>query len=271
MGYSVNMNYLYGQVFEDYSDHNLRRLSGEIPEKESSKAVNSLIKDRVFNDAKILEVGCSVGHIVRTLSKLNCNLTYFGIDIDEYAIQKGKGYFQNNNFEGISSVTLANEQAEKLPFPDNSFDGIISLNVLEHLKEPTTAINEFVRCASKFVLIRTLLSDQTFIVQEVRNKSHSALGYSHLKLPDVVDELDHEGKPKVFIYQNVYSKDLIEGLAVKNRAIKAFQIFEDDMYSQEAFDLDSTLSALPRATKVIGGKQVRGLFVDTNYWIILEK
>lgn len=271
MRYSFSMNYLYGQVFEDYGDHNLRRLSGEIPEKESSKAVNSLIKNRVFKDAKILEVGCSVGHIVRSLSKLDCNLTYFGVDIDEYAIKKGKKYFQNNSFEGISSVTLSIEEAEKLPFPDNSFDGIISLNVLEHLKEPSMAINEFVRCASKFVLIRTLLSDQTFIVQEVRNKSHSTLGYAHLELPDAIDELDPEGNPKVFIYQNVYSKDLIEGLAVKNRQIKSFQIFEDEMYSQEAFDLDNKHTALPRATQVIGGKQVRGLFIDTNYWIILEK
>lgn len=271
MRYSFSMNYLYGQVFEDYGDHNLRRLSGEIPEKESSKAVNSLIKNRVFKDAKILEVGCSVGHIVRSLSKLDCNLTYFGVDIDEYAIKKGKKYFQDNSFEGISSVTLSIEEAEKLPFPDNSFDGIISLNVLEHLKEPSMAINEFVRCASKFVLIRTLLSDQTFIVQEVRNKSHSTLGYAHLELPDAIDELDPEGNPKVFIYQNVYSKDLIEGLAVKNRQIKSFQIFEDEMYSQEAFDLDNKHTALPRATQVIGGKQVRGLFIDTNYWIILEK
>ena len=48
-------------------------------------------------------------------------------------------------------------------------------------------------------------------------------------------------------------------------------IFEDDMFDQKAFDLDNKVSSLPRITKVINGKQVRGLFIDTNYWITVEK
>jgi len=43
------------------------------------------------------------------------------------------------------------------------------------------------------------------------------------------------------------------------------------MFDQNAFDLDNSMSNLPRATKVINGKQVRGLFIDTNYWIVIEK
>ena len=47
------------------------------------------------------------------------------------------------------------------------------------------------------------MSDQTFIVKEVRNSTHDGLGYSHLDLPSPSDELDELGNPKVFIYQNV--------------------------------------------------------------------
>ena len=75
------MNYLLGQVFEDYSAHNLERLLGIKPEKESSKAVVNLIEPIVNKGTTILEVGCSVGHLLRTLSKLEMDFKYTGVDL----------------------------------------------------------------------------------------------------------------------------------------------------------------------------------------------
>ncbi len=115
------------------------------------------------------------------------------------------------------------------------------------------------------------MSDQTYIVKEVRNATHRELGYDHLDLPEPKDELDELGNPKVYIYQNVYSKDLINGILDEQTDLRTWNIFEDDMFDQKAFDLDNKVSSLPRITKVINGKQVRGLFIDTNYWITVEK
>lgn len=265
------MDYLQGQVFESYSSHNLRRLRGELPEKESSKAVIELLRSRLTNNQKVLEVGCSVGHLAKSLGKLKLDLHYTGVDIDQYAISKGSEFLKVNNLSGVQHASLLEAPAEALPFMNESFDIVISLNVLEHLREPSKAIREFLRCARNYVLIRTLMSDQTFIVQEVRNSNHLNLGYDHLELPLPKDELDEWGMPKVFVYQNVYSKELIEGIVSDEKTAKTCEIFEDLMFNQEAFDLDNRLSKLPRVTKVIEGKQVRGLFIDTNHWILIEK
>lgn len=265
------MDYLQGQVFDSYSSHNLRRLSGELPEKESSKAVSEILSTSISPNEEILEVGCSVGHLARTLGRLNLDLTYTGADIDQYAVAKGNEYLQENTLAGIRRAHLINAPAESLPFEDNSFQAVICLNVLEHLKQPVRAIREMLRCSKDRVLFRTLMSDQTFIVQEVRNTNHRHLGYDHLDLPSPRNELDEDGVPRVFVYQNVYSLEFIRGIFDDETNVKSCQIFEDTMFSQEAFDLDNKHSKLPRMTQVIEGKQVRGLFIDTNHWILVEK
>ena len=265
------MDYLQGQVFEQYSSHNLDRLYGIKPEKESSKAVVKLIEQKLIVGSKILEVGCSTGHLLRTLSKNNLSLNYTGIDIDRYAIKKGNEAISSLELQGIEKAQLIESSIEDLPFNDCEFDVVVSLNVIEHLHEPKKAIKEMLRCAKKFVAIRTLMSEQTYIVKEVRNTNQRELGYDHLHLPEPKDELDELGNPKVYVYQNVYSKDLISGILQEGTDVKNWSIFEDDMFDQKAFDLDNKVSNLPRITKVIGGKQVRGLFIDTNYWITVEK
>ena len=265
------MSYLSGQVFENYSSYNLERLLGTKPEKESSKAVVEIMLPMMSNGSTILEVGCSSGHLLRTLSKKEKDLNYVGVDIDQYAISKGNAELNRIALKGIKSAQLIEAEITELPFKNKSFDIVVSLNVLEHLNEPSRAMRELLRCSNKYLIIRTLVSDQTFIVKEVRNSDHKNLGYSHLDLPSPSDELDEFGEPKVFIYQNVYSKALLSHILEAEVGILKWQIIEDTMYDQNAFDLDNSLSNLPRATKVINGKQVRGLFIDTNYWIVIEK
>ena len=265
------MDYLQGQVFETYSSHNLERLTGLKPEKESTKAVVELISHKLNPGSKILEIGCSSAHSLRTLSLKNMSLDYTGVDIDRYAVAKGSEAISNLKLPGIKHAKLIEASVENLPFNDNEFDIVISLNVIEHLHEPKKAIKEMLRCAKDFVVIRTLMSDQTFIVKEVRNSTHNSLGYSHLDLPSPSNELDELGNPKVFIYQNVYSTALIDGILSEQNGVKKWKIFEDNMFEQHAFDLDNQVSSLPRITKVINGKQVRGLFIDTNHWVTIEK
>ena len=72
------MDYLQGQVFDSYSNYNLERLLGKKPEKESSKAVLELIKSEVKNGDNILEVGSSVGHLMRTLDRVKNGRTFQG-------------------------------------------------------------------------------------------------------------------------------------------------------------------------------------------------
>ena len=115
------MDYLQGQVFEQYSSHNLDRLQGSKPEKESSKAVVKLIEQKLSIGSRILEVGCSSGHLLRTLNNKNLALKYVGVDIDRYAIKKGNESIANLELLGIENAQLMESSVEDLPFEDNEF------------------------------------------------------------------------------------------------------------------------------------------------------
>lgn len=256
---------------DGYSSHNLMRLKGDLPEKESSKALLELSRPFLGEGMDILEIGCSSGHLLRTLSKENLNLKYKGIDIDHYAISKAQDALKEIRFSGVSSAEFYKAGAEEIPFDDNSFDLVVSLNVLEHLNSPVRAIDEMIRCSRKAIVVRTLMSDQTFIVKEVKNSTHAHQGYDHLNLPSVEKELDDSGEPSVYIYQNVYSEGYINGILANRPNISSWKIFEDTLWDTNNFNRDNELNPLDRHTKIINGKQVRGLFIDTNHWIVIEK
>ena len=76
---------------------------------------------------KVLDVGCGKGFLVKDLA-LECpGLDVFGLDISLYAITHAPK-------EIIGRLHLGT--AEKLPFPDRSFDFVLSLNTIHNFPRP---------------------------------------------------------------------------------------------------------------------------------------
>jgi len=75
-------------------------------------------------DSSVLDVGCGKGFMMYDMVKLIPGIQVKGIDISEYAIQ--------NTIDSIENfVQIAN--AKELPFEDNSFDVVISINTVHNL------------------------------------------------------------------------------------------------------------------------------------------
>lgn len=81
----------------------------------------------------VLDIGCGSGWVGKVLKEFNRDITVIGLDIDLVGLKEAK------KEERILS------SAEKLPFKDNTFDGIIAKDVLEHLLYPLKAVLEFNR------------------------------------------------------------------------------------------------------------------------------
>jgi ubiquinone/menaquinone biosynthesis C-methylase UbiE len=76
---------------------------------------------------RVLDVGCGKGFLVKDLM-LSCpGLEGFGLDISLYALMHAEK-------EVIGRLHLGT--AEKLPFPDNSFDCVLSLNTVHNFPRP---------------------------------------------------------------------------------------------------------------------------------------
>jgi ubiquinone/menaquinone biosynthesis C-methylase UbiE len=80
---------------------------------------------------RVLDIGCAKGFLVKDLMKVCPGLEVFGLDASLYALL-------NCEDEVIGRLHLGT--AEKLPFPDKSFDCVLSLNTVHNFPRPR-AIN----------------------------------------------------------------------------------------------------------------------------------
>ena len=87
---------------------------------------------------KILDVGCGKGFLVKDLC--NIGIEAYGIDISNYALE---------NCEKEISNRLKIGSADNLPFEDNSFNAVISINTVHNLerKQCVKAVKEIERLA----------------------------------------------------------------------------------------------------------------------------
>jgi ubiquinone/menaquinone biosynthesis C-methylase UbiE len=89
---------------------------------------------------RVLDVGCGKGFLVKDLMRVCPGLEAYGIDISEYAVA-------NCEPEVAGRVRVGN--ATHLPFPDRSFDCVISINTIHNLEREACiqALREMERVA----------------------------------------------------------------------------------------------------------------------------
>lgn len=84
-----------------------------------------LIRHYKLNDkCKILDVGCGKGYLLYEMAKILPNAMIYGIDVSEYALKNAKEEIKDN-------LTLGH--ANNLPWEDNFFDLVISINTFHNL------------------------------------------------------------------------------------------------------------------------------------------
>jgi ubiquinone/menaquinone biosynthesis C-methylase UbiE len=124
---------------------------------------------------KILEAGCGLGRWVIFLKQHGYDIT--GIDNSELAITKLKDF--DNSLQVESGEVL------DIHYPDNYFDALISLDVIEHFEDgPTSALKEAHRILKSngliFVSVPTVNMIRKLIRQPLRNALNVFRGSSEI-------------------------------------------------------------------------------------------
>jgi protein-L-isoaspartate(D-aspartate) O-methyltransferase len=103
---------------------------------------------------KILDIGCGKGFLLYDLTQAMPGVEVCGLDVSEYAILHAKEEVQSFLVQG---------HARSLPFEDNSFDLIISLNTLHNLEcqDLDLALREIERVGrkSKYIVVETFRNE----------------------------------------------------------------------------------------------------------------
>lgn len=96
----------------------------------------------INKDSYILDVGCGVGGpAVYIADKTGCRIA--GIDINEVGVEMARKLAKNSNLEGRAEFHLGD--AMEMPYPDNTFDLAISLNVMNVFEDKVGLFKEVLR------------------------------------------------------------------------------------------------------------------------------
>lgn len=91
------------------------------------------LKAFLYSKKRVLDVGCGIGTHIATIAPINKKSIIFGIDLSS-AIE-----FAYKNTGDFKNVYLIQSNLFQMPFPNGSFDFIISDGVLHHTRDPKKA------------------------------------------------------------------------------------------------------------------------------------
>jgi len=113
----------------------------------------------ITKESSVLDVGCGKGFMLHDFKQLVPGITVRGIDISEYAIA--------NAMEDVKNDVQVGD-AKELPFPDNSFDVVISITTVHNLRRED--------CAKSLREIERVTRGKSFVtVDAYRNDEEKAL------------------------------------------------------------------------------------------------
>ncbi len=97
---------------------------------------------------KLLDVGCGTGYLLSMAQEKGFDV--IGVDPSEGMLEKAVEKY------GLKPESIVTGLADKLPFPDNSFDMVMASGSLEYVKEIEGASAEMIRVAKKGGIIRII-------------------------------------------------------------------------------------------------------------------
>lgn len=106
--------------------------------------------------ATVLEAGCGTGSQTVILAKNNPKTRFVSIDVSPGSLAKAE---QSVRTAGLSNVRFQQADIFNLPFSEEAFDHIFVCFVLEHLADPTAALNCLRKALKKGGTIQVIEGD----------------------------------------------------------------------------------------------------------------
>lgn len=250
------------QIWEDdtaYGDIFYQRALGTLPEMESARAITQLLKGQVRSHDRLLDVGCGAGHYLRSLRQsLSVPFVYTGVDATLPYIRLARKAWQED-----PAASFAVADAYALPFADQTFDLVMSCNLLLHLPSIVRPLQELVRVSRRYVVIRTLVGERSFRIQEVR-------GAEPVAPPEEQDEFDAAGEPRRYNYYNIYGRAYVEKVLARLPRLAGYRIVEDTWADAARLATDPALQGRANGTHYLAGWQVNGYILQPWHFVCIE-
>jgi ubiquinone/menaquinone biosynthesis C-methylase UbiE len=133
----------------------------------------------------LLDVAAGTGHAARALAPaVRCAVA---LDATEAMIAEGKAAADR---DGLTNVVFVRGDAERLPFPDASFDVVVARYAVHHFEDPQVPLREMVRCLRPAgrVAVADIVADPDPTVAAAQNHLERLRDPSHTRML-ALDEL----------------------------------------------------------------------------------
>ena len=197
----------------------------------------------------VLDVGAGAGHYLRSLkSRIREPFSYTGVD-------STLGYVRlaAEAWRGEPRVRFVAGDIYALPFRDRAADVVLCCNVFLHLPSIAAPLRELVRVARRYVLVRTLVGDRGFRVQEIEG-----------------DEIAENGEPARYNWYNIYPRTYVERIVASHPRVRAVRIIEDRAFDPGRLEMAARHSNAANATRVVGDWQVNGYILQPWQFVLAE-
>ncbi len=103
--------------------------------------------------ANVLDVGCGDGRLAWSIQRIRGDVAIRGLDV----LVRRRTYIEVDLFDG-----------KRLPYPDESFDAVMAVDVLHHAENPINLLSETARVSRGVVLIKDHLADSWLAIPRLR-------------------------------------------------------------------------------------------------------
>lgn len=189
------------------------------------------ILNNVPKTARILDWGCGTGHFSDFLVNYGYDVTPYGFDMPEL--------LEFSNPKALSKFVKANESTI-LPFKNNSFDIVLSIGVLEHVREfggtEIDSLKEINRILDRdgIFFCYHLPNQKSWIevLSSLINKWHHEYRYSKIQIAEMVHQSGFQLDTCYsygFLPRNIFGKNYFLNMISKAIPNKALELIDDSL------------------------------------------
>lgn len=159
----------------DYDNyHNERYNYNFIRNEKNDPLIKKIVKSMNFkkNDI-VLDYGCGAGDFSNTISFYTNNVVGLDIKIKNAAIK-------------FPLIKFLEQKSNKIDFPDNYFDKIVAVNVIEHVHDYMHLLNEFKRVLKKGGKLFISSYDSNFILHSILNDPTHVIEWNQRQFEELI-------------------------------------------------------------------------------------
>lgn len=155
---------------------------------------------------KILEVGCGIGTLSFDIAKLVLPKgRIVGLDISEKLLKIAR---EEAKFKGITNFLPKKGYAEKMPFADNQFNGVVSRYLLQHSRSPLRILKEMKRVAKDGAFIAAIDIDDSIISYPPQPSALEKLFWAYAKTQKIQGGDRYIGRKLYWYFKKSGFKDI---------------------------------------------------------------